>query len=164
MTTLYWKMLLPACAICFTAMAQAGPAPDFDLPRLDANGSVTLSSLRGKVVYLDFWASWCTPCALSLPALEKVRDVLHQQGFEVVAINLDESTSDARQFISRLHVSYPVLMDPAKQTPKDYAVNAMPVAFLIDRKGNIRFTHKGFRRGDDERLLNIIQPLLQEKP
>lgn len=137
-------------------------APDFTLPRLDDQQPLTLSSLRGKVVYVDFWASWCAPCAISLPALQQLHAELQAQGFEVVAINLDESTTQAIRFLQPLQIAYPVLFDAEKATPRAYGIAGMPTAFLVDRRGALRATHTGFKPGDTQKLKQQIQQLLQE--
>ncbi len=156
-----WYGVLLALAISTPAMC-AEHAPDFTLPRLDNQQTVRLSDLRGKVVYVDFWASWCIPCALSLPALQQLHDNLAASGFEVLAINLDESPQTARKFIHRFGVTYPILYDAEKTTPQRYQLAGMPTAFLVDRNGKLRVTHKGFRAGDQQKLQQQIQQLLQE--
>lgn len=154
-------LLLLACSLGATGAEQA---PDFILPRLDNQQSLSLSSLRGKVVYVDFWASWCAPCAVSLPALQQLHDELNPQGFEVVAINLDEHPSHATQFLASRDITYAVVFDADKTTPQRYRVAGMPTAFLVDRQGMLRATHTGFKSGDQQKLKQQIQQLLQENP
>lgn len=148
--------------LLITGIVRADTAPDFTLPRLDNQQPVSLSSLRGQVVYVDFWASWCAPCAHSLPALQTLHNELQEQGFEVIAINLDESPQQARRFLQPLALTYPVLFDAQKNTPQAYNISGMPTAFLVDRNGHIRSRHTGFRSGDETRLKQQIQQLLQE--
>lgn len=143
---------------------KAEPAPDFLLPSLMGGQTVQLSSLKGKVVYLDFWASWCAPCVVSLPEMSTLYRQLGNQDFELIAINLDESQSDARRFLKKINPPYPVVFDEQKKTPQDYSVSAMPMAFLIDRNGRVRETYKGYKKGDKTKLLADIQQLLQESP
>lgn len=158
--------LLLACILLLmtgcTPAAGADLAPDFTLPRLDNLQPVTLSSLRGKVVYVDFWASWCAPCAISLPALQQLHSELQPQGFEVVAINLDDSTTQAIRFLQPLQIAYPVVYDATKATPRAYGITGMPTAFLVDRYGALRATHTGFKPSDTQKLKQQIQQLLQE--
>jgi thiol-disulfide isomerase/thioredoxin len=102
------------------AVGQSAPA--VSLPQLSGAGEVSLESLQGKVVYLDFWASWCPPCRISFPILEQLRVELGPDGFEVLAINLDEVEADAQQFLSDTPVSYPVVRDAAADSPKAFGM------------------------------------------
>ena len=140
----------------------AEPAPEFSLPILDQEESIKLSDMKGKVVYLDFWASWCGPCAVSLPELEKIRSRFHSQGFEVIAVNLDQSLDDARRFLKDKKITYPILIDQMQITPERYGVAGMPTAFLIDRDGQVRETHTGFKESDVDKITKLIRHLLEE--
>lgn len=137
-------------------------APEVQLPQLSGEGDVSLSSLRGKVVYLDFWASWCGPCRVSFPQLEQLRGDLGAQGFEVYAINVDEVEADAQRFLSEVPVSYPVVRDGTGATPQAYGILGMPTGYLIDRQGVVRKIHQGFRKSDGARLRAEIVDLLGE--
>ncbi len=129
---------------------------------MSAAAQVSLDSLRGKVVYVDFWASWCGPCRISFPILQQLRDELGPEGFEVLAINLDEDESDARQFLADVTVSYPVVRDAAGVTPRAFGVMGMPTGYLVDRAGVVRVIHQGFRKSDGEPLRASIVELLGE--
>jgi len=123
---------------------------------------MSLESLRGKVVYLDFWASWCGPCRVSFPQLEQLRHELGPDGFEVLAINVDEEEADARQFLADVPVSYPVVRDGEGITPQTYGILGMPTGYLIDRQGVVREIHQGFRKSDGDKLRTAIIALLGE--
>jgi len=140
----------------------AQSAPDFALPTIDQQQTLRLADLKGKVVYLDFWASWCPPCAISLPELEQLQQQYGDQGFAVVAINLDASVTDAKRFLQDKAVSYPVLVDADKATPLQYGVQGMPTAFLLDRHGQLRHVHTGFKKGDGDKIAQWIEQLLLE--
>lgn len=142
------------------AVGQAAPA--VSLPALSGAGEMSLESLRGKVVYLDFWASWCGPCRVSFPQLEQLRHELGPDGFEVLAINVDEEEADARQFLADVPVSYPVVRDGEGITPQTYGILGMPTGYLIDRQGVVREIHQGFRKSDGDKLRTAIIALLGE--
>lgn len=137
-------------------------APAVRLPELSGAGEVSLESLRGKVVYLDFWASWCGPCRVSFPLLEQLREELGPDGFEVLAINVDEVESDARRFLSEVPVSYPVVRDADGITPQTFGILGMPTGYLIDRQGIVREVHQGFRKSDGAKLRTAVVELLGE--
>jgi len=155
-------LVLCVVAIFKTTTTLARTAPQFELPVIGQSTTLKLSDLKGKVVYVDFWASWCPPCVVSIPALEDIRTQFLDQGFEVVAINLDLSEREAMHFLKSRPVSYPVLFDINKITPVLYGVEGMPTAFLIDRAGRVRSTHAGFKKSDSEKLMGLIQELLNE--
>lgn len=148
----------------FASAATVGNnAPDFSLPSLQGTSKkngVMMRDFRGKVVYVDFWASWCGPCRKSMPVLEEIRTKYKDQGFEVVAINVDESTDDALRFLSKYPVSYPILLDPQGKTPALYKVEGMPTAYIVDKAGVIRYVHTGFQNHDREKIEQTVKKLL----
>ena len=154
-------LALPAGA----AGVQAGQAaPPLSLPLLSAGSPAvfTLASLQGKVVYLDFWASWCGPCRVSFPQLEQLRRELGPRGFEVLAVNVDEVEADALRFLQEVPVTYPVVRDATGETPRSYGIPGMPTGFLIDRSGVIRLVHQGYRKSDGAALRASIMEVLGE--
>jgi thiol-disulfide isomerase/thioredoxin len=155
------------CALALAAAAgaiqQGDRAPAVQGKRLDGQGQLSLESLRGKVVYLDFWASWCKPCAISLPALDELRKEFPADDFAVIAVNVDRDPEVARTFLSRRPVGYPSLADPEGQLPVRFGVETMPTSFLIDRNGVIRRVHRGFRKSDVPELRTAIQELVRSK-
>ena len=161
------RILLGVC-LCLPLWAQAAGvavgqvAPPVQLPQLSGAGDVSLESLRGKVVYLDFWASWCGPCRISFPILNQLRQELGPKGFEVLAINLDEAEPDARKFLSEVPADFPIVRDAEGVTPKTFGVLGMPTGYLIDRQGTVREIHQGFRKSDAETLRAAIVALQGE--
>jgi len=135
-------------------------APNFKLPGINTGNLMSLKSQRGKVVYLDFWASWCGPCRQSLPMLNELRKELRSKGFEVIAVNLDEDKKDAQTFLKQFPVSYPVLLDPKGKVPQKYNLPGMPTSYLIDRKGKIRKVHIGFKKQDMSKIRKQVMSLL----
>jgi len=138
------------------------PAPDFTLT--DANGqSVTLSDLRGQVVMINFWASWCGPCREEMPLLEQIYQRYEPLGFTLLGINVEENPADGQAFLKERPVTFKVLYDPENGISKLYDVVAMPSTVLIDRKGNIRFLHYGYKPGYENDYQDQIRTLVRER-
>ena len=135
-------------------------APAFELPALGSDAHVSLDQLKGKVIFVDFWASWCGPCRQSLPQYEKLRTELAQEEFAILAINLDEEAADATAFLKQHPVNYTILRDPAGEVPKAFGLVGMPTSYLIDRDGIVRATHTGFTPEDIDKLRGEIHGLL----
>jgi len=139
------------------------PAPDISLPLLGQQHGLDLKQLKGKVVYLDFWASWCGSCRVSLPLLSELRSDLSKNGFEVVGVNVDADTKDGVKFLEKFPVSFPILADPEGKTPELYRLKGMPTSYLIDKKGVIRHVHVGFKKSDMLKVKKQVLALLSEK-
>lgn len=156
------------CALALGALLSPGAAatdaraPSVSLPRLGGAGTFALESLAGRVVLVDFWASWCTPCRHSLPAYDALRGELSARGFEVVAINLDEAEADARDFLARQPLSYVVVRDAAGDSARAFGVRGMPSSYLVGCDGTIRARQVGFRRTELPALRAKIEALLKE--
>lgn len=138
-------------------------APDCTLTSLGGTEQVTLNQLRGKVVYADFWASWCPPCRKSFPFLNKLSHDFSDQGLEIVGINVDERLSDAKEFLAQTPANFNIVIDPDQQCAAAFDLRGMPSSYLIDRNGVIRHIHVGFRSGDTEELQAWVQKVLAEK-
>ena len=122
-----------------------------------------LNAYRGKVVYLDFWASWCGPCKQSFPWMETLKDAYGRQGLTVIAVNLDMDRADADKFLERFRPTFEVRFDPKGELAALYKVRAMPSSVLIDRHGVARFTHEGYRPVDGAAYEAQVRELLAEK-
>jgi cytochrome c biogenesis protein CcmG/thiol:disulfide interchange protein DsbE len=130
-------------AAAFVSATDVRPAPAVQLHRADGT-AVQPSDYRGKVLLIDFWASWCVPCKASFPALDALYQRERDRGLEVLAVNLDEERKAADAFLaSRPHVM-PVLFDPKGESALAFRIRGMPSSVVIDRVGNIRFTHIGY--------------------
>lgn len=152
-------VLLFGCSEPTIECDELGLAPDFSLPTF--NGETrSLDALRGKVVYVDFWGSWCLPCRESLPFLNGIRNSLSRDDFEVLAINLDELAEDADRFLSKYPVDYPVLADPGHTTLDVYGVEVLPSSFLIDREGRLCTNHVGFTSARKDAIEDEIRALV----
>ena len=123
---------------------------------------VSLTPHKGQVVYLDFWASWCTPCKASFPFMNELHDQLAGQGLVVLAVNVDEQRAAADRFLQQTPARFRIAYDPKGLTPEQYKVKAMPTAVLIDRKGQVRHVHAGFRERDRDALRAQVESLLKE--
>ncbi len=134
----------------------ARPAPSFTLP--GRAGPVALDSLRGKVVLIDFWASWCVPCRQSFPWLRALHDRYPARTFEIVAINLDKDRDAADRFLEEFPAPFAVAFDPAGKTAESFKVKAMPSSFVVGPAGTILYAHTGF----DLRKTKGIETIIQE--
>lgn len=154
---LFFFVAAPASAI-----EEGQSAPEFNAPLLDGEGAISLGAHRGKVVYLDFWASWCAPCLVSLPILEELRKEFPADRFQILAVNLDREPGKARSFLRKRHIGYPSASDPEGRLPETFGLETMPTSYLIDAKGVVRHVHTGFRKGDVPDIRQRIQRLLSE--
>jgi thiol-disulfide isomerase/thioredoxin len=160
-------LFLSLLAAAASATEEGLQAPDFTLPGVRDNDiEVTLSELRGDIVYVDFWASWCAPCLRSLPEINTLYEQYKDQGFKVVAITIDDPVEDALDFLLDLDtpLAYHVVLDDSAEIMDQYAVAGMPTSFLIDREGVVRKVHKGFREGDTQLLEQALTDLIAEQP
>ena len=137
------------------------PVYDWSGPTLDGS-TLSAAALDGQPVILTFWASWCGPCRLSLPALDTLYREFGDQGFAVTAVSVDVVEEDALDFLERYPVSYPVAIDKTGAVPRSYSVNGMPSGYLIDKAGRVRSVHVGFKKGDEAALREEIKALLAE--
>ncbi len=143
----------------FAAAETTGVAPDFSLQGI--SGMVNLADYKGKVVYVDFWASWCSPCRDSFPWMSEMQKKYADQGVEFIAINVDRKQADAETFLKDTPANFTIAFDPKGKTPKAYDVMGMPTAFVIGKDGKVLHSHIGFNnkdKGDYEK--HIQQALL----
>jgi cytochrome c biogenesis protein CcmG/thiol:disulfide interchange protein DsbE len=130
-----------------------------------ARGSspIDVTEFRGRVLYLDFWASWCAPCQQSFPWMQTMKDALEKDGLTIVAVNLDRRRPDAERFLAKLHPTFDVLFDPRGETAQRFQIHGMPTSLIIDRQGVVRFTHIGFRPIDSTGYEDQLRRVLAEK-
>jgi cytochrome c biogenesis protein CcmG, thiol:disulfide interchange protein DsbE len=132
--------------------------------RLADGSSWALSSFTGKVVLIDFWASWCGPCKKSFPALDELFREYHDRGLEVLAVNVDEDRRDADAFLEGRPHRMPITFDAKGVLPRAFSVEGMPSSFLIDKSGAIRYTHMGYSEKTLASVRDEIEELLREDP
>jgi len=137
-------------------------APDCALTALDSGEEVALAPARGKVLWVDFWASWCSACVESFPFLMALDRDYRERGLEIVAVNLDEKPEEARAFLAHYPVRFELAADRSRDCPRAFGVASLPSAVLVDRGGVIRFVHRGFHPGDAEALRTQVESLLDE--
>lgn len=133
------------------------PAPDFTL-RSDQGDNKKLSEYRGKVVLINFWASWCGPCQQELPKLSELRGLHDEYDFELLAVNIDEEPEKAIRLAKKLGINFPILFDESKKVSKQYDIDAMPMTILVDRNGEIRYVHRGYK----ESYLSLYQQQIKQ--
>ena len=155
-------LLLPLFLLfIYSGSSFAEKAPLFSLS--GDNGSINLKQYRGKVVYLDFWASWCVPCRKSFPWMNEMQAKYKSQGLVVLGINLDENKRIAKKFLQQIPGNFTIAYDPDGETPGKYQVEVMPTSYLIDRSGDIVYSHRGFKKSQANEMESKISALLRKK-
>jgi len=137
------------------------PAPDFSLPSLRGR-PVRLSDFRGKqAVFINFWATWCAPCRLEMPTMEKVYQTYKDKGLKILAVSIDAGPKSAvKNFLEELGLTFPALLDPDMKVFQLYRLFAIPASFLIDKQGIIQFKELGYRDWTDKESTKILEQLL----
>lgn len=143
------------------ASAASQPAPDFTLKRLDGP-NLRLAEQRGQVIALNFWASWCAPCRVEMPHLNRLHDKYRDAGFSFLGVNVDDDPAKAAAEAAKLGIRFPVLLDQIKAVSKLYGLAAMPTTVLIDRDGQVRHVHQGYRNGVEVTYDQQIRALVTE--
>ena len=138
-----------------------GIAPDFTL-KSHSGDNLRLSELRGEVVMINFWASWCGPCRQEMPLLEQLYTEYQPLGFTILGVNVEEDSSKAKSLLEEIPVSFPVLFDTQSQVSKLYDVVAMPSTILVDRDGNVRYLHHGYKPGYEQTYQEQVRALIRE--
>lgn len=136
-------------------------APDFTL-KSNHGDNLRLSEHRGEVILLNFWASWCGPCRQEMPLLNAINERYSKLGFSVIGVNVDKDSSLADKLLKDIPVAFPVLYDNLSQVSGSYDVSAMPTTVLIDRDGNMRYIHKGYKSGLEQTYEQQIRELVKE--
>ncbi len=159
--SIVFAMLLGVVAGPLPAASLTGPAPDFTL-KSRGGENIKLSELRGQVVMINFWASWCGPCRQEMPLLDQLYQRYQPMGFTLLGVNVEEDSRAADKILKEIPVSFPVLYDKKNQVSESYQVRAMPSTFLIDRDGKVRYLHKGYQPGYEEEYQQQIRELVKE--
>lgn len=161
-----WFLL--TCGVLLVCAGASALAPGDLPPPIDivdqAGHEVDLDDLKGKVVLVDFWASWCGPCKAELPLLEELHKALSSQGFVVVGVNIDRTKKKMQRFLESTPLSFRIVHDPKLEVASRYEPAMMPSSYVIGRDGKIRYIHEGFRKKDAATIESRIKTLLAEKP
>jgi len=167
------KRLLATCvmSLLLTSGAQAAgfearaatPAPELKAQDL-AGAQKTLADYRGKVVLLNFWASWCPPCLREMPSMERLRVKMGGRPLAIVALDSAETPEEVNAYLSRMKLGFPILLDPDGSNTKRWKVFALPTTFLLDAEGRVRYVLTGPTEWDEGEALEVIKSLLAELP
>ena len=150
------------CAVALAGDAQVKPAPDFTLDSR-AGKPLSLAQYKGQVVMLNFWASWCVPCKQEMPLLETIQKTYGKRGFTLIGVNVEPDSKAANAVLEKIPVSFPVVYDTESKVSKAYDVSGMPSSVFIDRKGQVRMLHRGYKPGDENEYMNEIRALVMER-
>ena len=165
------QVIIIAFLLCFTFITQAisspvlhaisnpKKAPDLLLMDLDGNPH-NIADYRGKVVLVNFWATWCPPCRNEMPSMQRVWDKLKDKGFVILAVDVGEDADSIIPFTMEYDLEFPILLDKSDKTARAWKVRGMPTSFLVDKQGNIIYQALGGREWDDAKIVKIIQSLI----
>jgi thiol-disulfide isomerase/thioredoxin len=149
-------------SLAWAAQTLSGPAPGFTLESSDGE-QVSLGSLEGKVVMVNFWATWCVPCRQEMPHLQALYERYNSLGFELLAVNVEKNNAEgARKWLEETPVTFPVLFDTNNEVTKLYKVQTMPSTVLVARDGTMRFIHHGYKPGYESEYQTQVRALLRE--
>ena len=152
---------IPALAAAATALQAGAPAPAFQL-NSSAGKPTALADFKGQIVLLNFWASWCGPCRQEMPILEQLNRQYHNKGVTLLGVNVEPDSAAAVNWLKATPVSFPILFDVDSKVSKLYEVEGMPNTVIVDRKGLVRYIHRGYSAGAENDYLNQIRTLIRE--
>jgi cytochrome c biogenesis protein CcmG, thiol:disulfide interchange protein DsbE len=159
-TSRYLALLL-VVILCLAGETQAGGSPKSLAAIKAAVGDS--SALSGKVVYVDFWASWCAPCRKSFPWMKQLQSRYADKGLQIVAVSVDKETKLAKEFLAENKAAFSVVYDSTGALAKQFELEAMPTSFVFGRDGTFRDSHRGFNLSDTLKIEKLIKTLLEEK-
>jgi thiol-disulfide isomerase/thioredoxin len=154
-------LLAALLALPGLAVSNSASAPDFQLDAMSGKKE-TLTGYKGQVVMINFWATWCGPCRQEMPVLEQLHKKYKPMGFTMIGVNVEPDSQGAVKWLSATPVTFPILFDTESKVSKLYAVGGMPSTVIVDRKGNVRYVHRGYKPGDENEYLTQIRTLIRE--
>ena len=161
------RLLLTAClALGIPTLAAAAanpgaPAPDFTLAARDG-GKVSLAELKGQVVMINFWATWCGPCRQEMPLFAQLQSKYEPLGFTLLAVNVEPDSAAAVNWLKGMQITFPVLFDTDSAVAGRFGVEGMPSTVFVDRQGQVRYVHRGYKPGDEAKYADMIRSLVKE--
>jgi len=155
------RSLVALALLAVLATGARAAAPDFTLPARDG-GQLRLSELKGQVVMINFWATWCGPCRQEMPLLQQIQAKYEPLGFTLLGINVEPDSAEAQAWLTKVPVSFPILFDRQNQVAASFGVEGMPSSVFIDRAGNVRYVHRGYKPGDEARYADMVRSLVKE--
>ncbi len=164
---LAWRTLAlgASCALSLAAsaasIAPGAAAPAFQL-HSSASNDLSLSDLKGQVVLINFWASWCGPCRQEMPVLDQLYRKYKAAGFTLLGVNVEPKSADAEGFLRTTPVSFPILFDTDSKVSRLYEVAGMPSTVILDRSGKVRYIHHGYKPGEESEYMDQIRTLVRE--
>ena len=154
-------VLLLAAGLARAAAPEPQPAPDFELPSRSGE-AVRLGDLKGQVVMINFWATWCGPCRQEMPLLEQINAKYEPLGFTLLGVNVEPDSAGAVKWLQKVPVSFPILFDTANAVAAQFGVEGMPSSVFVDREGRVRYVHRGYKPGDEAEYADLIRSLVKE--
>jgi peroxiredoxin len=143
------------------ALTTSAPAPQFSLAARGGK-TINLAQYKGQVVMINFWATWCGPCRQEMPLLESIYKKYNKMGFTLLGVNVEPDSKAAEGWLKATPVSFPILFDTKSEVSKMYQVAGMPSTVIVDRKGNVRVIHRGYKPGDENAYQDNIRKLVRE--
>jgi peroxiredoxin len=154
-------VLLLVASSATAANPEPKPAPDFKLPSRSGE-AVRLADLKGQVVMINFWATWCGPCRQEMPLLEQIHAKYEPLGFTLLGVNVEPDSAGAVKWLEKVPVSFPILFDTANAVAAQFGVEGMPSSVFVDREGRMRYVHRGYKPGDEAEYADLIRSLVKE--
>jgi peroxiredoxin len=155
------RSLVAFLLLSLMATAARAAAPDFSLPTRDG-GNLSLKDLKGQVVMINFWATWCGPCRQEMPLLQQIQAKYEPLGFTLVGINVEPDSAAAKAWLAKVPVSFPIAFDRQNTVAESFGVIGMPSTVFIDRSGNVRYVHRGYQPGDEAKYADMVRSLVKE--
>ena len=160
------RLLLACLALVTSGIAAAAavpgsPAPALVLPARDG-GKIDLASLKGEVVMINFWATWCGPCRQEMPLLAQLHTKYEPLGFTLLGVNVEPDSAAAVDWLKGVPVGFPILFDKDSAVAGRFGVEGMPSTVFVDRNGQVRYVHRGYKPGDEAKYADMIRSLVKE--